>query len=379
MKVEEMDINLAKNKYENNDDLTFLSVKEPPFSLYGIFYEENRKILQGLKDGEERYGAFARIPYDVAKNLNYTYDVMSSTTSGGRIKFSTNSNVIGVKVQWQYLVSMAMTTTIANSGFTLLEETDDGRKFIRSFRPDPSDPSSQFGFLETVDIRTNFNDKQTKMRNFILFCPLYNDYIYDIKVIVEKDSIVSEGKKYKDVKPFVYYGSSITHGAGASRPDNNFPALIESWTNIDYKNLGVSGSAKGELLMAEYCASIDSSIFICGYDQNAPTVKFLNDTHYAFYQRLRQLKPNMPIIFLTRPRFDQDNVNINEFYKVVHTTYLKAKKNGDKNVYFIDGRKYYPNKTIGENCHVDYSHPNDLGYYFIAKKIYKTICKILGL
>ena len=58
--------------------------------------------------------------------------------------------------------------------------------------------------------------------------------------------------------------------------------------------------------------------------------------------------------------------------EVIKQSYLKAKENGDKNVYFIDGKTLFGVKDR-ENCIVDGSHPNDLGFYRMAKVIDKTL------
>ena len=45
-----------------------------------------------------------------------------------------------------------------------------------------------------------------------------------------------------------------------------------------------------------------------------------------------------------------------------------AIKNGDKNVYYIDGYSFFPS-DCRRDCTVDGCHPNDLGFYFMAQKI----------
>ena len=373
-----MDTNYARFEYKGSENMKELSVLEKPFSVYGMFYEKDREIVQGVAEGEKKFGSFARIPFEIAKQLSFGYNVMSSTTAGGRIRFSTNSNVIGVAIKWNYLVKMSTMPETGYAGFVLLEEREDGtRRFIKTFAPSPDAPRECSGFAEIRDIRTSFNDNETKMRNFIIFCPTYNDYITEIKVIVEKDAIVGKGKDYPAVKPILYYGSSITQGGCVSRADNVYSAHIEKWTGIDFINVGVSGSAKGEPLMAEYCASIDSSIFVCDYDHNAPTVEHLQNTHYNFYKTYRNLRPNTPIIFMSKPVFDHGVQFTDERFKVIKATYEKAKKEGDNNVYLIDGRKFFPDNIICESCHVDFSHPNELGHYFIAKSLYKVIKKLV--
>ena len=53
-------------------------------------------------------------------------------------------------------------------------------------------------------------------------------------------------------------------------------------------------------------------------------------------------------------------------------TYNNALLAGDKNVYFVDGETYFgdEDRTL---CTVDTTHPNDLGFYRMAKAILPTV------
>lgn len=113
-----------------------------------------------------------------------------------------------------------------------------------------------------------------KLRNYILYFPNYND-VKELKIGVDDGARVGHGKKYKDLLPILYYGSSITQGGCASRADNSYQALISKWTNIDFLNFGFSGSALGEETMAEYISALNCSVFVMDYDFNAPNPDFL--------------------------------------------------------------------------------------------------------
>ena len=65
-----------------------------------------------------------------------------------------------------------------------------------------------------------------------------------------------------------------------------------------------------------------------------------------------------------------------ERFNVILKTYNTAVKEGDRNVYLIDGKQLYGNLDR-ENCTVDGTHPNDIGFYKMAKCIYKTLKPLL--
>ena len=62
---------------------------------------------------------------------------------------------------------------------------------------------------------------------------------------------------------------------------------------------------------------------------------------------------------------------------VIKKTYENAIKNGDKNVYFIDGEEYFKDFLDKELCFIDTIHPNDLGFYKMAQIVEPVIKEIL--
>ena len=61
--------------------------------------------------------------------------------------------------------------------------------------------------------------------------------------------------------------------------------------------------------------------------------------------------------------------------KIIKATCEKARKLGDNKVWFLDGKTLMGRKNR-DFCFVDSCHPNDLGFYRMAKAIYKAMCQI---
>ena len=61
--------------------------------------------------------------------------------------------------------------------------------------------------------------------------------------------------------------------------------------------------------------------------------------------------------------------------EVVFESYNRALGQGDKNIYFLDGKTVFGEKDR-EICTVEGIHPNDLGFYRIAQAVYKLYGKI---
>lgn len=201
-----------------------------------------------------------------------------------------------------------------------------------------------------------------------------NEIIDDIKIEIDDNSVILPCTPYTG-KPIVYYGSSITEGGCACNPFNAYNAIISNHTNTDYYNLGFSNSAKGELIMADFICSLDMSIFVYDYDHNAPSAEHLADTHELFFKRIREKRPDLPILIMTMPK--EIYTEEKERRRVIRRTYENAVASGDKNVYFLDGESFYGDADR-HSCSIDGVHPNDLGFYRMAQAIEPKIREILA-
>ena len=127
--------------------------------------------------------------------------------------------------------------------------------------------------------------------------------------------------------------------------------------------------------MAEYLGKIPCSLFVMDYDHNAPNAEHLEKTHFPFYETFRKLQPDTPILMISMPDCDRIPEQAKEREAIIRKSYRKAKAHGDTNVYFLSGKTLF-GKEDRVNCTVDRVHPNDLGFYRMAKKIYAKMKQI---
>lgn len=327
----------------------------PLYGLYGEEYDEQREL-------------FCRLPYNLSKSVSESVLALSNVPCGVRVKFSTNSTQVTLSVGYECVIYTSRMPLTATSGFVLLEETGQGTEYIGTAVPNMED---ERGYERIFALSGD------KMRNYILYFPLVNHTLSRVSLGFDKDCIVQRGRPYRYKQPIVYYGSSITQGMCASRSDNIYQAYVSKWNDIDFLNFGLAGNCKAEERLVEYISKIPAEVFVCDYDYNTPSLEYLQQTHYRAYAIYRKEQPNTPILFLSKPDFENNPTYSRQRLEVVRSTYKKALKSGDKNVYFIDGRTLF-GKADRENCTVDGCHPNDLGFYRMAQKIDKMIKKILS-
>ena len=351
MDISKIDKNFAAQSVHIADGRKTYSIPSDLFSLHGVTYSE--------KDGR-----FVRMPLDIAETVSELIAYLSKHTAGGRLCFATDSKSLEITATYTCLEIMQHMPITGSAGFSLFERTEKGEVYVCNLAPFTHNGD---GFTAVAPL------KGDTLREYVLYFPLYNN-VTALSVTVEESATVQKGKPYRDVLPILYYGSSITQGGCASRPDNAYQALICKKNAIDFINLGFSGNARAEKEMVDYLSTIDCSLFVCDYDHNAPGAEFLENTHYPLYERYRKARPNTPILFLTKPDYMRDKAGEKRI-KIIYNTYKKAKKAGDNNVYFLSGKRFYGKEACCQFA-VDGCHPTDYGFALMAKQIYKKMCEI---
>ena len=348
MDIGQVDKNMNQAVTTNNG-MKFYTLPCEPFKIFGVRHGEH---------------GFYRLDDEFAASISDGVKFLATNTAGGRIRFRTNSKKLKAIVKYRNFCCMGHMPLTGSSGLSVVDVSVRMWKFMGSIRPERND---DFGYEGSVNL-------SGEMHEYVMWLPLYND-VDSLTIGLDEDAVVEAGSDYDyDGKPIVYYGSSITQGGCASRPDNSYQALITKHVNADFINLGFSGSAKGEPAMAKYVASLNPLMFVIDYDHNAPNAEFLKQTHYAFYKAFRKENKTAPVVFVTRPDFDNDPTAA-ERRAVIKTTYKRAKAAGD-DVFFIDGETLFGGFSR-ENCTVDGCHPNDLGFYRMAVTIGGWIVDIL--
>lgn len=352
MDITRIDKNFLQTGESISEDTKYYDVTKAPFSLHGIFYDE-------------KHSRFLRMPHDIAHTVSEGVEYLNGNTAGGRIRFATDSKSITLAVRYPELFIMPHMTLRGNAGFALCMNTEKGERFIYTISPEYGDKT---GFIRRLLLPAEGKD-------YTLHFPLYHN-VDSLFIGLDKDARVGPGAPYKNVPPVLYYGSSITQGGCANRPDTSYPDLICKKNNVDFINLGFSGNALAEPQMIDYLATLDCSIAVLDYDHNAPNTEYLQKTHYAMYKNYRDKKPTTPIIFITKPNYHFD-ATAKARLEVIKNTYKRAKAENDNNVYFIDGRTLFGKDW--DICTVDRTHPTDLGFYKMAKVIGRTVNKILNI
>lgn len=347
-------------------DTVIYNIKEGEFKIYGLY---------NPKEGSQ----FRRVPCDVAQNTSRGVYYNHTHTAGGRVRFKTDSSYIVLKAIFPTLCIMPHMAVTGSTSFDIYADNHYYKTFVPPIKYVDDEIKGVKGCVPTFDLNggyesvVKFDDK--KMRDIVINFPLYND-VSAVFIGLEKGCRLESGNEYKHKKPVVYYGSSITQGGCASRPGNSYQAIISRHLDCDFINLGFSGNAQAQPAMYEYISKLDMSVFVYDYDHNSPTKEHYEKTHSEMFNAIREKNPNLPIIMLTRPVYSAKMEDVQKRIEIAYKTYTDAKNSGDNNVYFINGINI-GNSVDYDMMTVDGTHPNDFGFYCMAKEIEKVLKDLL--
>ncbi len=348
---------------ENELHIGFVDYEDTEKELDGLKWQSARKrpiTLHGLYKPQEE-GDFRRLPDDVANATgNPSILDLAHQPAGARVRFSTDSSVIGIRYYTKKQAVAWNCSAFLRVGATVYVKDEYGNDvYTAAIKP-------AWDTAQKVCGKVALGEKG-KMREVCIYLPL-SVYVSDIEIAIEQDSKLEKARDYSIKKPVVFYGSSITQGYSAATPSYIYQSYISRDLDCDYHSLGFSGNAKGEQCIAEFISKMEMSAFVLDYDHNAPDVEHLEKTHFDFYETIRKAQPDLPIIMCTKPDFHRHNHQEHLRRCVVMESYIKARRNGDTNVYFVDGASMFRTYDFS-SCTFDGCHPNDLGHRLMADAI----------
>lgn len=351
MDITKIDQNFTINTTIDREGITFYDAQEAPFRIYGLMHEGGR---------------FRRMPEAIAKTVNPGVARLHECTAGGRVRFTTDSPYIAIAAEMCDVGKMAHFALTGSVGFDLFT----GKRYLDTYKP-PFDITDG-RFESVIDIPKE--DGRGQEREYTINFPLYSS-VLKLYIGLKEGSMLKPAPDYAIKTPIVYYGSSITQGACASRPSNAYQSIISRNLDCDFINLGFSGNARGEDTIAQYIAGLTMSAFVFDYDHNAPSVNHLRDTHEKMFLTIRQAHPTLPILLLTRPKYYLSSTEL-ERLAVIRQTYTNALARGDEHVYMIEGTQLLW-ECVRETALVDNLHPNDSGFVSMADVIEKKLREML--
>ena len=314
---------------------------------------------------------FKRIDGDVYKFNDRTIDIYAGYSTGLAIVFETDSPVIKARWTTGEGNSGQNMTAISTKGLDLYIMKDG--EWVFAGVGSPSMKKAPYSKHEG----TLVSDMAEGSKQCLLYLPLF-DKVDTLEIGIKEGSVIRPLDN-----PFRYniivHGSSITHGASASRPGMTYPARLGRDNGVYTCNLGFSGMCKLQKEYAYYLADIkDVDAFIFDTFSN-PQADVIYECFDEFVDIVRAAHPEVPMIFLQTERRETRNFNTKReaseaAKQKAAETVVKRRMKTDKHMYFISSEDFLGDEHIAT---VDGTHPTDLGFQHMLESITPKIRKIL--
>lgn len=337
------------------DKLKWIEFPDPAFELNGLaWYEENAPDL-------------FRFPKRIESQITKGLWGLAQQTSGVRIRFKSDCTSLAIRYDNTKMSGMRNMHRFGQSGVDLYT---DGR-YVRTAIHE-----------ETAAVeQVYFKNAPAKEREHLLYLPLYNGV--RVKAIgVNPEAEIMSPQPFALPKPVVFYGTSITQGGCASRGGMSYQAILGRTLNIDFINLGFSGSGKGEKVVAETIAEIDPACFVLDFMANN-TPESVLEVYEPFVRTIREKHPETPIVCVTliyvcrEEPVSGGRERTEKMRGVIREVVDKLRREGDRNIVLVEGHSLLGPEHAGGL--VDGTHPNDLGFQLMADGLTPTLARILNL
>lgn len=294
---------------------------------------------------------------------------LSRHATGMSAEFETDATEI--RARWTLRDAQIGTPTDApcgRSGLDLYAADHTGRlRWVMASRAVTSQQPEEV-FLSGID---------PARRRYRLYLPLFNP-VDKVEIGIPAGASLS-GVAPRTERPILFYGTSIVHGACASRAGMPHPAILGRRLDRPVLNLGFSGNGQMEPEIAGLLAELDPAVYVLDALPNMQAAQ-LAERAEPFVRILREAHPQTPIVLVedrtytnawinkgARARNDSSRVEYRRAYEGLVAS-------GVGELLYVEGENLLGEDGEGS---VDSSHPTDLGFMRIADALYPILRALL--
>jgi hypothetical protein len=334
------------------------------------WHDAKKFTIEGLGFSDVK-SPYDRLPARAEGVVRQAVWDLSRDSAGVLVRFTANTPLL--RARWTLtknrLAGVNM-TAIAASGLDLYTKTGPGKwRWLGVGRPAKA-PAAE-------DVLANGIPKSE--REYMLYLPLFNG-ITSLEIGVPRGTVIGPGSpRPAGRKPVVFYGTSITHGASASRAGMTHVAILGRIFDRPVINLGFSGNGRMELEVTKFIAELDPAVFVLDCLPNM-TAKDVEERAEACVRLLRSAHPSTPILlvedrnypdgFLLPARRERNETN----HAALRAVYERLQRAKVEDLHYLKA-----DDLLGEDGEgtTDGSHPSDLGFVRQAEEFEKALRKVL--
>ncbi len=301
----------------------------------------------------ERKKWFDRLPAVADGKVTAAVWGLSRDSAGMMVRFKTDATVLWANYTLsKERLAGANMTAIGASGLDLYARDDTGKwRWVGVTRPDAKVVRQQI-----------IAGLAPGLREYAVYLPLYNG-VENLSLGVPPDAKF-ERLAPRAAKPIVFYGTSITHGASATRPGMVHTAILGRRFDRPVINLGFSGNGRMDAAVGDLLVKIDAAVFVidCLPNMNAAQVR---ERTVPLVKQLRAVHPAVPIVLVEDRRNTNSwilparNQHHTDNHAALREAHAALQKEGIKGLFYVAG-----DGLLGDDAEAatDGSHPSDLGF-----------------
>lgn len=294
-----------------------------------------------------------RLPRDVFPALHPDVAHLATNPAGARVRFTATTGGLGIEMKVGPSRAYEKFSRAGQCGIDLYVDGSYYHTFI------PARDGYNIAWVEIAGAEGE--------HEFCLYLPTYTPVeITSIGV----DGTITPARPYSIKKPIVFYGSSITQGAYASRPGLAYPSLLGRALDADIVNLGFSGNGKGQPPVLDLVNRIDASCFVMDWGANlsSPGEPALLEERYGpFLATVQRDHPGTPVVIVVPQWVDPTpwdasfRARWDDIREHIASVARRELASGNELIACVDG---YDIIGPGDmDCTADGTHATDLGFH----------------
>lgn len=314
---------------------------------------------------------FDRLPARAQKSVRDAVWSLSRHSAGMLVRFETDSPAISARYRL-LSANLALPHMPATgvSGLDLYARDSRGRdRWLSVARPTAQDVDAK--------LVTDVDPPSGGPRLYTIYLPLYNG-VESLEVGVNSGAVFRPVAPRRE-PPLLFYGTSIMHGACASRPGMAIPAILGRRFGCPTINLGFSGNGRMEAEVGALIGELDARAYIIDCLPNLSPDLVAERTE-PLVRQLRQAKPETPILlvedrsFTSAPFLKSHRERHAGNRAALRKAYESLTAAGVRKLGYLSGEDLLGDDGEGST---DGSHPSDLGFVRYSDAYEKALRRLL--